>query len=294
MAVAKVGDQFNGLDMAELIGGPLTAACNSQIMLANATLNFIKQVGFYPEDKDSKKSGETRTVDFAFERNVITGVDELGHDVYDQERVSLSVPTLAVVNVPSLMVDTVDINFNMTVTNSETHKDSIKASVGNETKAQVHGGALLWGASGSTTIKGRVTTTNSNIRKSDNSAKYSVAVKATQSGMPEGLARVLDIVAEAVAPTSIVSSQARKDEENDKIPDLAEKQKGNIKELKKLELDKDVSVNNIKTLKETNKEEADILAEQKKIDDYNIEIANKKQEIVATESEIEKARLDGN
>ena len=40
-------------------------------------------------------------------------------------------------------------------------------------------------------------------RTSDNSAKYHVAVHAEDRGMPEGLARVMDIMQSAIAPKSI-------------------------------------------------------------------------------------------
>ena len=48
MALPAMGDQFRGLPMADLIGGPLMAACDAQVKLANATADFIKVVGFLP------------------------------------------------------------------------------------------------------------------------------------------------------------------------------------------------------------------------------------------------------
>jgi len=39
-------DQFRGLPMADLIGGPLQAACEAQMRLAEATAEFIRNVGF--------------------------------------------------------------------------------------------------------------------------------------------------------------------------------------------------------------------------------------------------------
>jgi len=44
----SMGDQFRGLPMGDLIGGPLTAACDAQVRLANATADFIKVIGFLP------------------------------------------------------------------------------------------------------------------------------------------------------------------------------------------------------------------------------------------------------
>ncbi|HKE96230.1 MAG TPA: DUF2589 domain-containing protein, partial [Povalibacter sp.] len=52
-------------------------------------------------------------------------------------------------------------------------------------------------------IQGSVATHKENTRTSDNSAKYHVAVHAEDKGMPEGLARVLDILQSAAAPRKI-------------------------------------------------------------------------------------------
>ena len=43
----NMGDQFKGLPMADLIGGPLMAASDAQVKLANATADFIKVIGFH-------------------------------------------------------------------------------------------------------------------------------------------------------------------------------------------------------------------------------------------------------
>lgn len=40
--------QFRGLPMDQLIGSPLSDACNAQVQLASATADFIKTVGFLP------------------------------------------------------------------------------------------------------------------------------------------------------------------------------------------------------------------------------------------------------
>ena len=55
---------------------------------------------------------------------------------------------------------------------------------------------------------GSVSAHSNNTRSSDNSAKYNVSVTATNHGTPEGLARVLDMMAANVAP-SLISSEVR-------------------------------------------------------------------------------------
>lgn len=231
MALENIANQFSGLDMGALIGGPLTAACDAQTKLAMSTVDFIQQVGFYNDNGASK----TRVADFSFERTVINGKDELGNPIYDKEEVKMAVPLLAIVNVPSLMVQSVDVSFDMEVSSSETHED------GTDAEASMSAGASAgWGGfSASVSISGKVATYSANTRKSDNSAKYHVEVHAAQGGTPEGLSRVLDIIAATVAPSTVESPQAKQDK---KImaqlkPMINKKRELNRKlELKKLEL----------------------------------------------------------
>ena len=59
--LVKMSDQFGGLPMDQLIGGPLKAACDSQVQLAKATADFIQNVGL---ETDSNGVMKARTVDF--------------------------------------------------------------------------------------------------------------------------------------------------------------------------------------------------------------------------------------
>jgi hypothetical protein len=61
-----------------------------------------------------------------------------------------------------------------------------------------------WGIfSAKVNIQGSVASHKENTRTSDNSAKYTVAVHAEDKGMPEGLARVLDILQTSAAPRKV-------------------------------------------------------------------------------------------
>jgi len=66
--LVNMADQFGGLPMDQLIGGPLAACCNAQTQLAKASADFITQVGL--EEDPKTKALKTRTVDFSFERPV--------------------------------------------------------------------------------------------------------------------------------------------------------------------------------------------------------------------------------
>ncbi|MCL2226667.1 MAG: DUF2589 domain-containing protein [Oscillospiraceae bacterium] len=185
--MSSVGDQFKGLDMKNLIGGPLTAAAESSILLARSTADFINDVGFDSEQK-------TRNVLFKYQRNL----PDPDGNVSNQE-MAVEVPLLAIVPIPNLQIDEVNIVFDMEVKTSERSEDSLSASA--KLSANASFGPVK------VSITGSVSTSKSNTRSSDNSAKYHVDVRATNHGIPEGLARVLDMMAASVAP-NVLSSKA--------------------------------------------------------------------------------------
>lgn len=203
--LVNMSEQFKGLPMGDLIGGPLNAACEAQVRLANATADFIKVIGFLPpKDADNFSSGGTRTALFRFKRPVdnpnaiAQGQPGDAMAIYEEE-VELEVPMLAIVKVPNLSITTVDITFDMEVKSSFSSKESTDASATLE--AQMSFG---WGMfKGSVKVNGSVATHKENTRSSDNSAKYHVSVHAEDRGMPEGLARVLDILQTACAPRKV-------------------------------------------------------------------------------------------
>ncbi len=199
MALPNMGDQFRGLPMADLIGGPLAAAADAQVKLANDTANFIKVIGFLPPTKDGEEVGEVRNVLFRFDRPATAAEQVPPGTPIPVETVDLQVPLLAIVKVPSLAIDTVNITFDMEVKNSETDKSSFDAAAKMSAQAQVGWGPF----SVKVNITGSVSSHKENTRQSDQSAKYQVQVNAQDKGMPEGLARVLDIVQSSIAPRQI-------------------------------------------------------------------------------------------
>jgi hypothetical protein len=198
--LVNMSSQFKGLPMGDLIGGPLTAACEAQVKLAQATADFIKVIGFLPPaagSTDPNAVGDTRTATFKFKRPVDNPTP--GADGIAEEEVELEVPLLAIVKVPNLSVTTVDITFDMEV------KSSFSQSESEDKKGEFSADMSIgWGIfSAKVHVAGSVATHKENTRTSDNSAKYHVAVHAEDNGMPEGLARVMDILQTACVPRRI-------------------------------------------------------------------------------------------
>ncbi len=203
--------------MAALIGGPLTAACDAQVKLANATADFIKVIGFNPPVAASPGPddvGPIRVASFTFSRPVaprdaVPAVAATSTSpalpaipailAGTTETVNLTVPMLALVQVPALSIKTVDIVFDMEVKSSSSTKSSTDESLSVKADASAKWGVVK----ASISIQGSVSAHKEHTRSTDNSAKYHVQVQATDTGMPEGLRRVLDIMNSAIVPVPI-------------------------------------------------------------------------------------------
>ena len=194
-----IAEQFAGLNMDQLIGGPLSAASDASTQLANSTADFINRVGF---DSD----GKVRTVAFAYQKR---SMNDDGTSNLDEMKVD--VPMLAIVPIPNLQIDEVNILFDMEVKQSE------KSESATDLNASLTGTMNLGIVKVS--VSGSVSSHSSNTRSSDNSAKYHVDVRATNHGMPEGLARVLDMMAANVAPELVGSTI--KDGNGQSLPEQA-------------------------------------------------------------------------
>ncbi|SHI19746.1 hypothetical protein VA7868_02343 [Vibrio aerogenes CECT 7868] len=190
MPTGKITNQFTGLPMKDLISAPLKAACDSQIELASSTLSFIRSLGF-------DELGQPVSTAFSYHRESVTGKDVLGNDVTETELVSLNVPVLAIVDIPGLRIDDVSVTFDISVNSAESDASQSDRSLGNETSLS---GTGLFISKGSTTFTGSVSSHQEHTRKSDNAAKYHVEISASQGDTPEGLARVLDMIAAGIRP----------------------------------------------------------------------------------------------
>ena len=195
--LVSMANQFSGLDMAALIGGPLRAACEAQTMLARSTLEFIQDVGLEPADENGVR--KVRTANFSFDRTADGVNGQMG-----SEKVEMNVPLLAIVNVPALSIDTVDVTFDMEVKSST----SSESSSDKNGELEANAGLKIGPFSMNVKIKGSIACHEKNTRSSDNSAKYHVQMHASQQKTPEGLMRMLDIISSAVAPSSVTANQA--------------------------------------------------------------------------------------
>ena len=100
---ADFAAELGSIDFENLIGGPLNACVTAQANASMSTVNFIKEVGF---DDD----GNLRMVDFSYKKEVPDPADP---SATISEDVSLKVPFVSVLNIPSLRIETCEVDFNV-------------------------------------------------------------------------------------------------------------------------------------------------------------------------------------
>lgn len=181
--MANVSENFKGLPIAELIAAPLTAACDSQKRLAQSALEFMSEIGF--EGTGEKK--EAKLLKFNLQRPIEGSTTK--------QTIAVEAPYLGLVPIPALLVDDVQIDFQMEVTATETDKTV------NKTEGSIDS-SLKFGCfvKGSVNVSGKVSSSRENTRSTNQTAKYQVHVSARQQQPTEGLSKLMDIMASCIEP----------------------------------------------------------------------------------------------
>lgn len=171
---SEMKNSVAGISIADLIAAPLKAAADAQLELAKSTVDFIRTVGM---ETGGDGTETARNLSFTLQRTEKDGT---------QNALSVQAPLLAVVPVPSLAVEEVDVEFQMEVTSAAKESTSSSAENGQD------------GGHEGITVCGKVSAQAASTRETNQSAKYQIQVKARKQETPEGLSRMLDILAQSV------------------------------------------------------------------------------------------------
>jgi hypothetical protein len=237
----SMAQQFSGLPMEALIGGPLNAAAKANAAMAITQTKFLLDTCFIktPVQLKPKVDGVPAVIDPATGRITtpeVVGSPEIpAHDDYTPIMIVMSLtrpvitpgisganpvaaqiqnvttqfnlPMLTIIPLNSLAVETVDITFEMEVKSSfseeesQTSEKEMKAETSFEAKAG-------WGPF-SVTVKGSASydskdssTHNTHYEKS-NSAKYTVNVHAGQLPVPKGVNTIIEAFTQAIQPITL-------------------------------------------------------------------------------------------
>lgn len=209
----SMAQEFSGLPMESLIGGPLNAAAKANAGMAMTQTRFLLDTCFTitPGTGGKPDNYSPIMIVMSLTRGVITpGTDDKADAAIQQMTTTFNLPLLTIVPLNSLAVDTVDVTFEMEVKSSfseeasETKEKEVKAAASFEAKAG-------WGPF-SVTIKGSASydqkdssTHNTHYQKS-NSAKYTISVHAGQLPLPKGVNTIIEAFTQSIHPITLSAS----------------------------------------------------------------------------------------
>lgn len=173
--------ELNNIDFRKMISGPLQAAVDAQVASSLATIDFINRVGFTTTGEGASAKRELVMVDFTHERKDLDAEGKA-----QTSTVTVKVPLLAMLPIPSLRIEHVIIDFNVKLNAVESQ--SVSDELGVEAEVKAGWGPVSFKVAASYQ---RSTTTNVEVKRE---YALSVNVKAVQDEIPAGLERILNMV----------------------------------------------------------------------------------------------------
>jgi hypothetical protein len=209
-SLISMAEQFTGLPMQDLIGGPLNAAATANGMMAVTQTRFLLDTAF--SIKKGEKDGDADTykpimITMSLKRGVLIPADP---DVPDQEpeikevETTFDLPLLTILPLNSLAVDDVSIKFDMEVKSSYSEatsdKTEKKVSEAGSFSAKLAYGIFSAEVAGSISSDSSSASSRDTHYEQSNSAQYSVSVHAGQLPLPEGVKTIITAFAGAIQP----------------------------------------------------------------------------------------------
>ncbi|MGN6567121.1 MAG: DUF2589 domain-containing protein [Flavipsychrobacter sp.] len=175
---------FQALPLEFVIAQPLTAAVKAQMLAAQATQSFIQSF---------IENGKPITVDFSAD---LKAADNQSRSV------NVQAPLLAIVPIPHIRIDSLSVSFKYEVSQSVT--DSTITDKGIDVTAG--SGSLLqpWV---NATIKGNLSSSSKQDSVMNRSGMMDIEMHASESVMPEGLAKLLNLLSDAIQVTPQATAQ---------------------------------------------------------------------------------------
>jgi hypothetical protein len=171
--------EFQALPLEFIISAPLNGAVKAQAIAADNLRAFLEAF------KD-------KTVEFKTSASQTTGATPSNGA---GQQLSVSVPLLAVVPVPYLRIDSLTASFKYEI--SQIVMDKSQTEKGVDLDAGTAGFLSNFVRA---TVKGSVSSKSSSESTLNRSGSLEITVHASEAPIPEGLARVLSLLAHAVPP----------------------------------------------------------------------------------------------
>ncbi|KFC19664.1 DUF2589 domain-containing protein [Chryseobacterium sp. FH1] len=200
----SVAQQFSGLPIDSLIGGPLLAAAKANANMAYTQTQFLLDTCF---NKDATNNNYSPIIINMELQNNVIGADANGNPTVTPFTTVFNLPILTIIPLNSLAVDNVDIDFEMEVKSSfseDTKKEASTETSGNAGfEAKAGWGPFSVTVHGSVSYDSKESSSDSTHYEKSNSAKYSVKVHAGQLPLPKGVLTIIDAYSKNITPVQL-------------------------------------------------------------------------------------------
>ena len=211
--LVSMAQQFSGLPMDSLIGGPLNAATNANNAMALTQTKFLLDTCFKKDDPEKDNYTPIMIV-MSLSRGVLTPTDTSDHKNTTEIKTvttKFNLPLLTIIPINSLAVDDIKIDFEMEVKSSygeeTSEKQSIKRSASGSFSAKIGFGCFSAKIQGSVSAKSHSESSKDTHYQKSNSAKYSVGIHAGQLPIPQGVATIIEAFSKAIDPIEMPSDK---------------------------------------------------------------------------------------
>ncbi len=202
-ALVSMAQQFTGLPMDSLIGGPLNAAAKANSAMAMTQTKFMLDTCF-TQGTGSTPELTPIMINMTLNRAVI---DDSSTPQILNAPTTITIPLLTIIPINSLGVDNVNITFEMEVKSSYSDESSSSSSSNVSTsgsfEAKFGWGPISATVKGSASYDHKDSSTHSTHYQKSNSAKYTVAVTAGQLPLPKGVNTIIEAYTKAIDPVTI-------------------------------------------------------------------------------------------
>lgn len=169
-----MGGTLNALPIDRMVSAPILAAFAAQLQASEAYADWIKTTGL-------DEAGNAIMVEFKYEDQQLDAQGVPTGTVLERK---IQVPLLALLTHPTVNIENVDVDFEVTISSSEQTTRETEAGGGFK-------GKVGWGPF-SVSFHGSVSHKAAQTRSSDTRARYAFKVTAQRQDMSEGMHRVLE------------------------------------------------------------------------------------------------------
>ena len=150
--------------------------------LAQSAFELMQEIDF-------NEDGKSRMVEFSFQRPI--------QGSPTPQDVTVQAPFIGLVPLPNLLIDDVQVDFQMEVTATETSTEKSSTEGSSSANANFKFGCF---GGGSVNVSGKVSSSRENTRSTNQTARYQVDESNRQQRQTEGLSKLKDILASCVEP----------------------------------------------------------------------------------------------